>query len=364
LDPDAKGALAFYTDFRRLILEEFYLNQRKTIVNAENTQQVKHIAPAGHPVHTLMEEHHHVLNFAAKLVQNADDLKQVKDFATGAETLKITRHLIEHFKSSQSHYLREENVLFPYLEKHGIAGPPRAMWAEHDQVRALEKVIFTLWDERERIGLPAFAALLREKPQQLQQLLTSHFYKENNILFPMAMQTLTEDEWRAAAVEFDKIGYCCFTPASARKETAKPDAKESTSAGTGMIDLDTGSLKIEELKAMLNNLPAEITFVDRDDTFRYFNKVKDPAFPRSKAAIGLKVQNCHPQKSVHLVSKIIEDFRSGASDEVSFWINFKTKYIYIRYLAVRDSEGKYLGCMEVTQDIKDIQKITGEKRLQ
>ena len=332
-------------------------------MNADNSQQVKHIAPAGHPVHTLMEEHHHVLGFAAKLVQNAVDLKQVKDFAAGAEPLKMTQHLIEHFKSAQSHYLREENVLFPYLEKHGIAGPPRAMWAEHDQVRALEKTIFSLWDEREKTGLHAFAAQLHDKAVQLQQLLTSHFYKENNVLFPMALQTLTESEWRAAAEEFDKIGYCCFTPASARQETVKTVSREVAPAGTGMIDLDTGSLKIEELKAMLNNLPAEITFVDKDDTFRYFNQVKDPAFPRTKTAIGLKVQKCHPQKSVHLVNKIIEDFRSGAKDEVSFWIDFKNKYIYIRYFAVRDSNGKYLGCMEVTQDIKDIQKITGEKRL-
>lgn len=117
------------------------------------------------------------------------------------------------------------------------------------------------------------------------------------------------------------------------------------------------------IEAMVDTLPVEISFVDKDDTVRYFNKEGRRIFPRSRAIIGRKVQNCHPQKSIHVVNKILEDFRNKKRDSAEFWIDLKGRKIYIRYFAVRDAEGSYLGCLEVTQDITDIQKIEGEKRL-
>ena len=326
-------------------------------------KSINHIAPDGHPIHTLMEEHRHVLDFAEKLTLTATDLKHATEPDTVREKLKFLDHLIEHFKSAQSHYLREENVLFAYLDKHGIVGPPKAMWAEHDQIRILEKEIFQIYDDRDNLEISDMAGKLLVRAEQLQQLLSSHFYKENNVLFPMAMKTLTDLEWQNTKREFDEIGYCCFTPETAKKQPKSAETESVVKVEEGMVDLGTGKLSTSELRAMLNNLPVEITFVDKDDTFRYFNQVKDAVFTRTKAAVGLKVQKCHPEKSVYLVNKIINDFRSGAKDEVSFWIDFKNKYIYIRYFAVRDEGGNYLGCMEVTQDIKDIQKISGEKRL-
>ncbi len=314
-------------------------------------------------MHTLMEEHRFVLDFAARLVEMSTELKNKTGRDQCGEIFQTIGFLVDHLKSAQSHYLREENVLFAYLEKHGIAGPPRAMWTEHDKIRGLEKEIFRLYEEHEHMDLQIFAAELSNKAAALEDFLSAHYNKENNVLFPMALEVLTENEWLSAAREFDEIGYCCFTPASARRETGEATPDGSISAGEGMVDLGAGSLSVDELTAMLNRLPVEITFVDKDDTFRYFNQVKDAAFQRSTASIGLKVQNCHPAKSVHLVNKVIEDFRSGAKDEVSFWIDFRDKYIYIRYFAVRDDDGEYLGCMEVTQDIKDIRSITGEKRL-
>ena len=125
---------------------------------------------------------------------------------------------------------------------------------------------------------------------------------------------------------------------------------------------------IEELpyniiEAIVDTLPVEISFVDKDDTVRYFNKEGKRIFPRSRAIIGRKVQNCHPQKSLHVVNRILDDFRNKKRDSAEFWIDLKGRKIYIRYFAVRDAEGSYLGCLEVTQDITDIQKIKGEKRL-
>lgn len=123
------------------------------------------------------------------------------------------------------------------------------------------------------------------------------------------------------------------------------------------------SLSPEVVEAMLNALPVEISFLDAEDTVRYFNKDGNRIFPRPRTVIGRKVQNCHPQKSLHKVNQILEEFKAGTRDSASFWIDLKGRKIYIRYFPVRSPDGKYLGCLEVTQDITDIKKIEGEKRL-
>jgi len=119
----------------------------------------------------------------------------------------------------------------------------------------------------------------------------------------------------------------------------------------------------EVIEVLLDALPVDITFVDEDDRVQYFNKEGKRIFARSRKIIGIKVQKCHPEKSIHVVNEILEDFRNNKRDSANFWIDLKGRKMYIRYFAVRDKEGKYLGCLEVTQDITDIQKITGEKRL-
>ena len=119
----------------------------------------------------------------------------------------------------------------------------------------------------------------------------------------------------------------------------------------------------EQLEAILNALLVDITFVDKDDRVRYFNQAKDRIFPRTKAVIGREVQNCHPKKSLHAVTRILEDFRAGRRDSARFWIDMEGRLIHIQYFPVRGPEGEYLGCLEVTQDITDVKGIEGEKRL-
>ena len=130
-----------------------------------------------------------------------------------------------------------------------------------------------------------------------------------------------------------------------------------------MINFETGSFAPEVLEALLNTLPIDITYVDKDDVVRYFSQSKDRIFVRTKAVIGRTVQQCHPQKSVHVVNQLLEDFKAGKRDEAAFWINMNNRLIYIRYFPIRSKTGEYLGCLEVTQDVADIQKLEGEKRL-
>ncbi|MCR4404548.1 MAG: DUF438 domain-containing protein [Candidatus Acetothermia bacterium] len=316
--------------------------------------------PAGHPLQILMAEHELLRGFAAELAGLARGLSE----SEGPDRARL-RELVHHLLEAESHYLREENVLFPYLERHGITEPPAIMWQEHDKLRGLKRELARLVEvavAAEAGAAPeGFAGQLAEKAAALEEMLQSHIYKENNILFPAASKVITGEEWPAIRAEFDELGYCCFTPRP--PEPAARVQVEAEAERAGLIELETGSFSQEELEAFLNALPVEITFVDKDDTVRYFNRPEERIFTRTKAVLGRKVQQCHPQKSLHLVNQILEDFRTGRREVAEFWLDLKGRLIYIRYFPVWGKAGEYFGCMEVTQDITEIKKIEGEKRL-
>jgi len=130
-----------------------------------------------------------------------------------------------------------------------------------------------------------------------------------------------------------------------------------------ILKFKTGKLSIEEVELVLDNLPVDVTFVDSNDEVKYFNKLEDRLFKRSPSVIGLKVQNCHPKKSLDKVQQIIDEFKAKKRKVAEFWINLNGRMIYIRYFPIYDSKSDYRGCLEVTQDITDIKEIKGEKRL-
>ncbi len=313
--------------------------------------------PPWHPVYILMEEHRMQMEMAEKLREVAKRIAEATSFDKAGDAVEEARRIAEHLREAEKHYLREENVLFPYLEKHGVTQPPAIMWMEHDRIRETKRAIYAALDNPGDFG--EFAKAMMDHSLLLNEMFLSHFYKENNVLFPTALNLFSEEEWRAVRMEFDDIGYCCFVPEAMPDETpgATPQGAE------GEISFPTGSLTKEQLEAILNSLPVDITFVDSEDTVRYFNQSKERIFVRTKAVIGRKVQQCHPQKSIDVVNKIIDDFRNGRRDVAEFWINMGGRLIYIRYFPVRNAKGEYLGVLEVTQDITDIKKIEGEKRL-
>lgn len=307
--------------------------------------------PEGHPIYILMEEHKAMLEHAEKLKTAVPRVE-----SEGNRILDKIHERVNHLRESESHYIREENVLFPYLEKHGVTQPPSIMWTEHDNIREIKKRLYTEAEKNE-INAEQFEKM----SILLYETLTSHFFKENNILFPTALNVIDEDEWREIRTEFDDLGYCCFTPVKKFKGATSQKTEETYKKEK--IIFETGELSLDEMKAVLNTLPVDITFVDKDDSVKYFNQSGERIFPRTKAVIGRKVQQCHPQKSVHVVNQILKSFREGSRDVAEFWINLQERLIHIQYFAVRGEENTYLGCLEVTQDITDIQKIEGEKRL-
>jgi uncharacterized protein len=322
----------------------------------------QNLAPAGHPIHYLMEEHKILLDTAQKMANTAPKLKAHPSFEAAAAEMAEIEKAVQIFRDSTNHYLREENVIFPLLDKKGFSGPPQVMWSEHNQIRDIEKVLYQLMDGARKMAYLDFANQMARAANNQAQMLANHFFKENNIVFPTAMEMLNDQEWADATREFGKIGYCSFTPGVQKAAPAEEMVHHVSQPGEG-IRFTTGSLTPAELEAIFRTLPVEITFVDASDRLKFFSESKNPIFTRSTAALGMSVQNCHPAKSIHLVNQILTEFKSGARDVADFRISMQGKFVHIRYFAVRDAQGKYLGAMEVTQDIKDLKSIEGEKRL-
>ncbi len=334
------------------------------VLDGSIDQAAAKIVPPGHPVHTFKEENRALESEIAEL----EKLYHQAPIDTGHEPGQdIYYAIIQHFNrlmDVDKHYKRKENLVFPFLEKHGITAPPAVMWAKHDETRELMKkalqVLHTGLENKTEI------CWMIPELQTATRAITDMISKEDNILFPMSLDSLTEEEWYDVYRQGPEIGYCLFNPIDEWKPAGiAPDdsgaaGKESTG---GRIILPTGSLSVRELAALLDTVPVDITFVDADDTVRYFSQGKDRIFTRSKAIIGRKVQQCHPPASVATVQKIIDDFRAGRQESASFWINQKGRFILIDYFALRDEQGAYLGTVEVSQDLTDKKKLDGEQRL-
>jgi PAS domain S-box-containing protein len=327
----------------------------------ESLEKPRSEVPPGHPIHILLKEHELVKGFVEGISALLPKVEQARDLEGMKNELSRIGELLAHLKEYDRHKVREENTLFPTLEKHGVTQPPAIMWTEHDEQRKEIKEAIRTLEDRETLGLEEFKGKLLSHLKNLTALIPDHFYKEENILFPMALELIGDAEWNDIKASMDDLGYCYFTPEDAigEKVALKKDAKGQE----GEITFEIGSITKDELEAILNTLPVDITFVDKEDTVRYFSQSKERIFPRAKAVIGRKVQQCHPQKSVDVVIQILDDFRNGRRDAAEFWIQLKERLILIRYFAIRSKENEYLGCLEVTQDITDLKKIEGEKRL-
>ncbi|RDE17288.1 MAG: DUF438 domain-containing protein [Candidatus Thorarchaeota archaeon] len=317
--------------------------------------------PETHPIYILMQEHKIILSTAIRLAELAQVCGGTSGQVPPREAVSGIMQSIEVLRESANHYQREENVLFPMLEAHGITQPPAIMWSEHDTIRGIENTLFGLFEKGPRLDSKAMETL-RSSALSLSETLSSHFFKENNILFQTSLKLFSDREWKKARADFDEIGYGVFKPMTVKGEKKRKKQTGSIDSA-GVIEFETGTMTREVLDAVLNALPVDITFVDDKDKVRYFSQSPERIFVRSKSIIGREVRKCHPQKSVDKVEQILNDFRAGTRDKAEFWIKMGEALIYIRYFPVRDAEGKYLGCLEVTQNIADMQKIKGEKRL-
>jgi DUF438 domain-containing protein len=315
----------------------------------------------GHPIHTFKLENKEI----EKLV-NERIIPDIEKFKKADNKENVASLLADFSKLSEidRHYSRKENLLFPYMEKYGITAPPKVMWGVDDEIRdAIKDICNMLTDYKGNKDEVV------ERAKNATNKALEMIFKEENILFPMVLDTLTEDEWSKIEAESGEIGYSITEPKGKWRpdrinvEQKAEESGEQPSSDNEFVKFDAGILTPEEINAMFNTLPLDITFVDKNGAVKYFSQGKERIFARPKTIIGRLVQNCHPPASVHVVEQVVENLRSGAKDHEDFWIRMGDKYVFIRYYAVRNEKGEFLGTMEVTQDIKPIQEIAGEKRL-
>ncbi|MEL1136567.1 DUF438 domain-containing protein [Desulfitobacterium sp. THU1] len=316
---------------------------------------------SGHPIHTFKLENKALESLLKNIIT-----PELDQYASDGniDNLRVLKEAFKELWEIDKHYSRKENLLFPIMEKHGITAPPKVMWGVDDEIRAVIKETRQLLASES----PNKNEIV-EKAQDVVTRVPEMIFKEENILFPMILETFSNDEWASIAEASSEIGYCLIeAPQGAWKPSQvhglqNNGQQDKKPAHDGLVEFDAGKLLPEEINAIMNTLPLDITFVGSDGTVKYFTQGKERIFARAKTVLGRKVENCHPPASVHVVEKIVEELKSGKKDQEDFWIKMGDKYALIRYYAVRNAEGEYLGIMEVTQDIKPIQEITGEKRL-
>jgi len=317
--------------------------------------------PEGHPVDTFKKENRELHKHIQTLDRFYDTVHKPEDLDVDTWILQM-KAFFNNLMDVEKHYLRKENLLFPYLEKYNITGPPKVMWGKHDEARELLKVAREGLDVRGGIEADELETVVELVLKPASQAVSDMIMKEEEILFPMCMDKLTDEEWYQISQESPEIGFCLYDPEIEWKpEGVEPSPVARTMEGS--VQLPTGRLSIPELIGIFGTMPVELTFVDSQDKVRFFSHGKKPIFKRNRAVIGRDVRLCHPPKSVHVVEQVISDFKSGKEERAVFWLEMKGLFVHIEYYALRDEFNKYLGTLEVVQDISDLRKIKGEQRL-
>jgi len=326
--------------------------------NIEHSGKIE--APSGHPVHTFLEE-----NIALKSeIRTLEDLFAdiAKIHGDVKENINTIKSHFNNLGDIEKHYQRKENLVFPYLEGYNITGPPKVMWGKHDEVRELLNTSRKTINDAEFTDKKETESLIKLVFIPAIKAIREMIFKEEEILFPMCMDTLKIEDWYEIYEQSPDIGYCLVAPESEwhPKNLVLDTPKENIS---NKIRLKSGSFTIPELNSILNTIPFDLTFVDSDDKVRYFSEGKERIFPRNRAVLGRKVQFCHPPKSVHIVDQILSDFKSGKHEKASFWITMNERFLVIEYHSLLDEDGKYLGCLEVSQDLTQKKTLKGQKKL-
>ena len=325
----------------------------------------------GHPIDTLRAENRAIESHLDSITDLADDLEDRSD--PPRHTISELQNHLSTLAGIDRHFVRKENELFPHLEAHWKHDRPlEVMWSIHDDIRSLQSTIEDMLNDP-----GTNPATLTTLLSTFDETVCGLIFKEEQIIFPVAMETLEEEQWTQIQQESQEIGYFEIEPAfglvdatedsgSETVETASAStthSPEGVPAGSIALGLETGTLELEELQLLLDAIPVDVTYVDENDRVRYFNNPEDRIFPRSGSIIGRTVQNCHPPESIDTVEEILSAFRSGAEERARFWIQNDADFVVIEYVAMRDENNTYRGTLEVTREVSDIRGLTGEQRL-
>lgn len=317
--------------------------------------------PPGHPVDTFRKENRELEKVVEAIEQLLAQIPHLQDDQMKDLFLKLHGRFNE-LMDVDKHYLRKEYLLFPFLEKYEITGPPKVMWGKHDEIREKLKNAIAVVSAPGLITVDEAQIVADMILYPAARAIPDMIMKEEEILLPMCMDKLTDEDWYAVDQQTMYFGYCLYDP----QDEWKPEGMTTSEVvynTKNSIQLTTGNFAIDELEALFKTLPIDITFVDKDDKVKFFSLGPDRIFTRNRAILGRDVRMCHPPSSVHVVDQILEDFKSGKESSAAFWITMQGRFIYIEYFAMRGKEGDYLGTIEFTQDLTHVRKLEGEQRL-
>ncbi|ADD68947.1 putative PAS/PAC sensor protein [Denitrovibrio acetiphilus DSM 12809] len=304
--------------------------------------------PEGHPINTFMAENRAIEKL---IISIRDEVSTTKDYN------KLTE-MFKNLKEINHHYVRKETQLFPYLERKGFDKPSTVMWSLHDKIRQGIKTCIKMLEDNQFDSFNEICGSVLDETEGM-------IYKEEKVLFPTAKLMLTENEWKLIRKGERELSYCFIdTPPTWGSHTATEHIHPATPSGNGLfLKMNEGMLSYEQLDAIMCHMPVDVSFVDADDKVRYYNQSSERIFPRSPDVIGREVRYCHPPKSVDTVVSILEAFKKGEQDVAEFWLTLDEKFIYIRYFAVRDTSGTYMGTLEVMQNVTHIRELEGSRTL-
>ena len=319
--------------------------------------------PDGHPVHTFRMENRAVESELTKLKEIFIKCKFNKDTINIPDVINQLKGIFNVLMDLEKHYTKKENIIFSILEKYNITGPSTVMWGKDDEVRQFLKSTLNVLNSDEEIDTESLQGYIELMISPTTEAIQEMIDKEEKILFPMCLDKFTDIDWYEVYRQSDDIGHCIYVPSVEWRPEGLEIKEDEKSITSDRVKLSTGSFSVDELEALLNSVPFDITFVDKENKVKFFSHGKQRIFERNNAILGRQVQYCHPPSSVHIVDKIIDDFKSGREDSAKFWINFKGMFVHIAYYAVRNKSGEYLGTAEITQDIAELKNTEGERRL-
>jgi len=267
--------------------------------------------------------------------------------------------MIKELTQVESHYVKKENILFPYLEKKlDRYRALSVMWSIDDDVRKKIKSLILMLED-----LNTTQKEFNIEVGQFFFLIYGLIQKEDLVVYPVAAEVISDSEWEEMHMQSFEYDFAFIKTPKKREKKIFKEEIISTKESKFVIKSETGEMTLEQALLVFNKLPMDITFVDEFNKVKFFSKPDDRFFPRSPAIIGRDVSNCHPPESVHIVERIVDSFKKGEKDIAQFWLSMRGKFILIQYFALRNDLGEYKGVLEVSQDVTGIRALKGQQRL-
>jgi len=335
-------------------------------------QELRDVPPS-HPLGLLIRENEEILKLAEALSMYAGQLQR-----SGAVREAVKRLLGRLVSSIRRHYVKNQMLLFPYLERMGLEAVPRVLWGKDDEALLAARRLIRELDSME----PSKAA---EELRELSMKVSDLVFRENKILYPTLWALLSPREWAAVEREARKLGYiveaegggsglegvepvypyefsgklgpeaAAVLPREMRGFVGRARPDEYRLRRPGDIDLGTGFLRPEEIAGIFSSLPLEVTYADAEGRVRFYSESRlMEGFPRTRTILGRKIEYCHPPRLEGLVKKTVEKLRRGEADYEVFWTRIRGRIVRVLISAVRDREGRFLGVLETVEDFTDV----------